>query len=100
MLLARCTKEIAINEKNLNINNTQIRIQSLNEYKIKNENQKMAQNALRVIAIAYKDLDALPNKIDSNTIENNLTFVGLIGMIDPPREGVKKKRLKHAKELE
>ena len=68
VLLARCTKEIAINEKNLNINNTQIRIQSLNEYKIKNENQKMAQNALRVIAIAYKDLDALPNKIDSNTI--------------------------------
>lgn len=89
VLLARCTKEIAINEKNLNINNTQIRIQSLNEYKIKNENQKMAQNALRVIAIAYKDLDVLPNKIDSNTIENNLTFVGLIGMIDPPREGVK-----------
>ncbi len=40
VLLARCKKEIAINEKNLNINNTQIRIQSLNEYKIKNENQE------------------------------------------------------------
>ena len=44
--------------------------------------------ALRVIAIAYKDLDTLPNKID-NTLEDDLTFCGLLGMIDPPREGVK-----------
>ena len=49
----------------------------------------MAQKALRVIAVAYKDLDILPSKIDSQNIENNLTFVGLIGMIDPPRDGVK-----------
>ena len=48
----------------------------------------MARKALRVIAVAYKDIDFLPNKIDTN-IENNLTFCGLIGMIDPPREGVK-----------
>ena len=48
----------------------------------------MAMRALRVIAIAYKDLDTLPNKID-NTLENDLTFCGLLGMIDPPREGVK-----------
>jgi len=53
------------------------------------ENIKMAQKALRVIAIAYKDVDKLPNKIDTYNIENNLVFVGLIGMIDPPREGVK-----------
>ena len=49
----------------------------------------MASNALRVIGIAYNDIDYLPNKIDANTIEANLTFVGLIGMIDPIRDGVK-----------
>ena len=57
--------------------------------KVQNENSKMAKKALRVIAVAYKDVDYLPNNIESKTIENNLNFVGLIGMIDPPREGVK-----------
>ncbi|MEI3357135.1 MAG: cation-translocating P-type ATPase [Clostridia bacterium] len=52
-------------------------------------NENMAKKALRVIAVAYKDLDVLPSKIDSSNIENNLNFVGLIGMINPPREGVK-----------
>ena len=61
----------------------------LNKVKIKNQNLNMANKALRVIAVAYKDLDKLPEKINSQTVENNLTFVGLIGMIDPPREGVK-----------
>ena len=57
--------------------------------KIVRENEKMANKALRVIAVAYKDIDYLPNKIESSIIENNLKFVGLIGMIDPPREGGK-----------
>ena len=48
----------------------------------------MAQKALRVLAVGYKDVKELPEQLDVN-IENNLTFVGLIGMIDPPREGVK-----------
>ena len=55
---------------------------------IEKQNEQMAKRALRVIAIAYRELDILPNKID-NSLENNLTFCGLIGMIDPPREGVK-----------
>jgi Ca2+-transporting ATPase len=56
--------------------------------KIKKINDNMAEKALRVIAVGYKDLDYLPSKIDES-LEQNLNFVGLIGMIDPPREGVK-----------
>ena len=57
--------------------------------KVQNENSKMAKKALRVIAVAYKDVDYVSSNIESKDIENNLNFVGLIGMIDPPREGVK-----------
>ena len=56
---------------------------------ILNQNAKMANKALRVIAVAYKDVVSLPSKISSENIEKDLNFVGLLGMIDPPREGVK-----------
>ncbi len=59
------------------------------ESKINTENLKLANDALRVLAVAYKDIDVLPSKIDTFTLEKELNFVGLIGMIDPPREGVK-----------
>ncbi len=84
VLLDKCTKEV------LEIGDSQdIKVKTLDKLKIKNENEQMAHKALRVIAVAFKDVTELPSKIDSSTIENNLTFVGLIGMIDPPREGVK-----------
>ena len=56
---------------------------------IKNQNENMAEEALRVIAVAYKDVEKLPTTLELETIEDDLIFCGLIGMIDPPREGVK-----------
>ena len=71
VLLNRCN--LSIGEKN----------------NIERQNEMMAEKALRVIAVAYKDISVLPEKIESSFVETGLKFVGLIGMIDPPREGVK-----------
>ncbi len=49
-------------------------------------NEEMAQEALRVLAVAYKNIDHVPDDMSSEALENELTFLGLIGMIDPPRE--------------
>ena len=53
-------------------------------------NTAMAEKALRVLGCAYKDLDALPpGELTSDLLERGLTFVGLVGMIDPPRTEVR-----------
>ena len=50
---------------------------------------RMANQALRVLGVAYRKLDQLPEKITADEIEHDLVFVGLIGMIDPARPEVK-----------
>ena len=84
ILIDRCTKEINSS--------------SIGKANIKSNNLQMAKKALRVLAVAYKDIDRLPSKIDSTSIEEDLIFVGLIGMIDPPRDNVKEaiRTCKHA----
>ena len=52
-------------------------------------NDDMSAQALRVLAFAYKEIDSLPQEPTSQELENGLTFLGLVGMIDPPREEVK-----------
>ena len=63
----------------------------LENYKIEinSANEEMAKNALRVLGFAYKEMDHKPNKEELENIENNLIFIGMLGMIDPPREEAK-----------
>ena len=75
VLIDKCTKILT----NGNIQP----ITNMQRNKIRQENLKMANDALRVLAVAYKDTKDRNEKID------DLIFVGLIGIIDPPREGVK-----------
>ena len=49
----------------------------------------MSEDALRVLAIAYKEIDTVPAEPTSQELENGLTFMGLVGMIDPPRPEAK-----------
>lgn len=47
--------------------------------------ESMGERALRVIAVAYKEIEKLPAELTSETLECGLTYAGLVGMIDPPR---------------
>ena len=63
----------------------------LENYKVEinSANEEMAKNALRVLGFAYKEMDHKPDKEELENIENDLIFIGMLGMIDPPREEAK-----------
>ncbi|MDD2688741.1 MAG: calcium-transporting P-type ATPase, PMR1-type [Candidatus Omnitrophica bacterium] len=71
-------------------NGTKRVLNSADREKILKVNNELASLAMRVLAVAYKTLDKAPEKYEAGAIEKELTFVGLIAMIDPPREEVKK----------
>lgn len=48
--------------------------------------EKMAQAGMRVLGFGVKELDAIPNEVNAATIESGLRFLGLVGLVDPPRE--------------
>ena len=89
-LLQRCDSYMYKGEKRTNLT-------EYAEY-IRTNNEEMAKEALRVLAFAYKEIDHIPSKEEMKTIESGLTFVGMVGMIDPPREEAKKavEKCKHA----
>ena len=57
--------------------------------KARRQCDEMSAQALRVLAVGYKEIEEIPETLTSGEIENGLTFLGLVGMIDPPRPEAK-----------
>ncbi len=55
----------------------------------KDTNETMSKDALRVLAVAYKEIDTVPENPTPDELEKDLIFMGLVGMIDPPRPEAK-----------
>ena len=51
--------------------------------------EQMSAKALRVLAVAWREIETVPEEPSSETLEQGLTFLGLVGMIDPPRPEAK-----------
>lgn len=81
VLLNRCT-EIMLDGEIVKLTDEHIRI-------IERANKTMAAKALRVLAVAQKAIDAIPADMSPERNEKDLVFIGLVGMIDPPRPEAK-----------
>jgi Ca2+-transporting ATPase len=80
-LLAKCSK--------IRLNGEDVPLTQENIDMILATNEQFALCALRVLAMAYKNIDQIPEKADMNSLESNLTYIGMVGMIDPARPEVK-----------
>ena len=81
VLLSRCTHILS---------GAPVELTAAMAKQVEDANATMAERALRVLGCAYKDVDALPEgELTTENLECGLTFVGLVGMIDPPRIEVK-----------
>jgi P-type Ca2+ transporter type 2C len=81
ILLANCAT--------VEVNRSAVALDHYTREKIMKVTADLADNAMRVLAVAYRRFDELPDKPDAAAIETDLTFLGLLAMIDPPRPEVK-----------
>lgn len=81
IVISRCTK-IALNGRTVDFT------KELKD-KVLSVNTKFARSALRVLSMAYKCWNDVPEHPDFDSVENDMIFVGLVGMIDPARPEVK-----------
>ncbi len=80
VVLPLCTSYQTLNDKKRNLTKTVLK-------KINEATDSMTGNALRVLALAYRDIKTKRGKLSA--LEEDLVFVGLVGMIDPAREEIK-----------
>ena len=80
-ILKKCTKAY-VNGEIVDINDDILK-------KAAEENTRMGNKALRVFAVAFKEYASAPEVYDSASLENDMIFIGLTGMIDPVRPEVK-----------
>ena len=71
------------------LNGREMTLSKVMRDEILSKNEAMAGQALRVLGTAYKAIPELITEYDEESLENDLVFVGLIGMIDPPRQEAK-----------
>lgn len=68
-----------------------VNLSKIEKQQILDKVKNFSKNALRILGFAYKKLDYIPKDIkELEKEENDLSFAGILGMIDPPRESVKK----------
>ncbi|EHC12875.1 cation-translocating P-type ATPase [Fischerella thermalis BR2B] len=81
LILARCTQ--------LYVGNSTIPLTQNQRDEILAENDRMASNGLRVLGFAYKPLAEIPSQGSDETSEQELVWLGLVGMLDAPRPEVR-----------
>ncbi len=81
LVLERCTHYQRMDDHAIPLDESQ-------RMRILQANDTMTQDALRVLGMAYRVLPEEPSEITPDILEEDLTFVGLVGMIDPPRAEV------------